>query len=62
MTWKDGATYQGHWVKGRASGYGKFIYPNGDHYIGEWLHDKANGWGIMIKISEENPLLESMIM
>ena len=53
MQWSDGASYQGQWVEGKADGYGRFIYPNGDQYMGSYKNDKANGWGVMHKNDPE---------
>jgi hypothetical protein len=36
---KDGSVYEGYFAKGKANGYGRMIYTNGDYYIGDWLND-----------------------
>lgn len=32
--WPDGSKYDGQWLEGKANGFGKFYYPNGDYYEG----------------------------
>ena len=34
---------QGQWADDRASGYGVFVYANGNRYDGQWLDDKRRG-------------------
>ena len=36
------------WVKGKATGKGKFTHIDGDTYYGEWKDDKAHGYGVYI--------------
>lgn len=35
----------GHWHMGKKSGYGRYIFENGDIYDGDWLRDLAHGKG-----------------
>ena len=35
MVWRNGSLYEGFWVDGKASGYGRFIHPDGDVYEGQ---------------------------
>lgn len=37
--------YEGHWLKGKKSGSGKYTYNNGDIYEGQWLNGQRNGLG-----------------
>mmetsp|Transcript_22989 Transcript_22989/g.20881 ORF Transcript_22989/g.20881 Transcript_22989/m.20881 type:complete len:230 (-) Transcript_22989:113-802(-) len=39
------ARFEGNYVDGQKTGYGKMIYPNGDIYEGEWLENLMNGEG-----------------
>jgi hypothetical protein len=45
MKWSDGASYEGNWDLGQASGFGKFTHVSGDVYSGEWYRNKTNGKG-----------------
>jgi hypothetical protein len=38
--------YEGECAKLKRSGYGVFVYKNGNRYEGEWENDKKNGYGI----------------
>jgi len=37
--WGNGAVLDGNFVRGVATGKGKFHFPNGDSYEGEFKHD-----------------------
>lgn len=41
----QGERYMGHWHMGKKSGYGRYIFENGDIYDGDWLRDLAHGKG-----------------
>lgn len=43
--WVQGERYMGGWHMGRKSGYGRYIFENGDMYDGDWLKDMAHGKG-----------------
>ena len=45
QTWIDGASFDGEWRNGVASGVGHFQHANTDVYVGEFTNDKANGFG-----------------
>ena len=37
MVEPNGRSYEGNWVKGKQSGEGTMIWPQGHKYTGEWL-------------------------
>ena len=46
--YKDGKIkYEGDIVGGKAEGYGKFFFPNGEYYIGQYKDDRMHGKGIL---------------
>jgi len=45
---KDGSTYEGHWVENQRQGEGTFVWRSGAKYEGTWNADKKNGKGKMI--------------
>lgn len=45
ITYSDGSTYSGRWIKGKKNGYGKFIYADGSIYTGEFKDSMKNGHG-----------------
>ena len=45
MTWKNGDSYQGEWMRSQASGQGLFLDNEGSVYEGEWLDDAQHGLG-----------------
>jgi len=45
LHWKDGASYVGDFVDGKAEGKGTFYHLNSDTYKGDFKQDKAHGFG-----------------
>ena len=43
--YQSGAVYEGEWIGGMRSGYGKMTWPDKAFYEGEWQHGKACGQG-----------------
>uniref|UniRef100_A0A8C4Q4E1 MORN repeat-containing protein 3 n=1 Tax=Eptatretus burgeri TaxID=7764 RepID=A0A8C4Q4E1_EPTBU len=41
--------YEGHWLFGRRSGWGKMTYADGSVYKGEWKKDQRNGDGLFVQ-------------
>uniref|UniRef100_UPI00358EAA8A MORN repeat-containing protein 3-like n=1 Tax=Myxine glutinosa TaxID=7769 RepID=UPI00358EAA8A len=41
--------YDGQWLFGQRSGWGKMTYANGSVYKGEWKKDKCNGDGLLLQ-------------
>ena len=41
----EGGLYEGHFLHGRPSISGRWIYPDGDFYEGEIANGKASGLG-----------------
>ena len=46
IIWKNGARYDGFFLKGKANCYGRIIHADGDIYEGEWVNDVVQGYGI----------------
>jgi hypothetical protein len=42
---ETGERYEGSWVEGKRTGYGRVTYANGDSFNGEWLNDRKQGTG-----------------
>lgn len=42
------ATFDGTYVDGKKTGYGKMTYPNGDIYTGEWKDNTMEGQGTYV--------------
>ena len=42
---KDGETYEGDWVEGKAQGKGTYKWKNGDEYTGDWFKCLKHGMG-----------------
>ena len=47
VTYTDGGTYSGNFVRGSRDGSGQMVYPNGDTYQGSWINDQRQGKGIL---------------
>ena len=45
--------YEGDFVNGKAEGYGKCIFENGNYYIGQVSNTQRNGKGIMFSKNGE---------
>ena len=58
LTYANGDVYDGEWVSGKASGYGKLTYKNGSIYEGEFKENKFNGKG---KITESTGTIQEGI-
>jgi len=44
--WKDGQTYEGHWLNDKPEGFGRMIYADGSYFIGDWKIGKKEGRGV----------------
>ena len=42
--------YEGQFNDDVYSGFGRFIYSNGNYYIGNWLDGKRSGYGKLVEI------------
>lgn len=47
MTWKDGKTYTGMWIKSVKNVKGRMAWPNGTIYEGQFKDGVGNGYAIM---------------
>merc|ERR1712023_125114 len=47
----DGKVYQGEWVNGHRTGFGKMTKPDGSYYEGQWLDDQYHGRGTLYQLS-----------
>lgn len=49
LVWFDNGklwgTYEGDYLRGKASGQGKILWQTGEWYEGAWQNDEPNGWG-----------------
>ena len=45
LDYKSGATYEGQVKENSKSGYGQFLWPNGDKYVGEFRLNARHGYG-----------------
>lgn len=69
MTWSKAKVYEGQWVNGQRSGFGKYTETtkgNGTlkklEYIGNWKLDKKEGQGtLLIKSTTDGKLAENSI-
>jgi len=43
MTWTDKKTYDGEWEGNLMTGFGLFLWPNGNRYEGNFKDDKKSG-------------------
>ena len=55
---KDGALYFGETHKGKPTGYGKMMYPDGDEYLGYFVEGMMQGRGKYHKFKQFNYLGE----
>lgn len=45
MSWANGESYEGDWVKSEMTGWGTFTFSEGSTYVGDHLKGKAHGQG-----------------
>lgn len=45
-TYSDGSVYEGNFLNGERSGFGKCVKPSGNTYEGEWKNDRRHGKGV----------------
>ena len=45
LTYENGNTYEGEFVKNRREGYGSFSWVNGKKFEGHWKNGKQHGRG-----------------
>lgn len=53
MTWRDGSTYNGHYINGKKEGYGKFVFVSQNYYEGYWQQGKQEGLGTLFSKNGE---------
>ncbi len=46
----DVHVYEGQWVRGRKTGAGSYLYPNGDVFIGSFIDDRREGLGTLNRV------------
>jgi hypothetical protein len=51
--WHNSTIYEGQWVNGTYSGFGREIYCNGSTYVGEFVKWYREGKGVYTKLKPE---------